>query len=274
MTITENRYGKSRIRVARIIRQKDHHDFHELTVNIQLEGDFDSSYTEGDNRLVLPTDTMKNTVYALAKNPAVAEPESFGLLLGAHFLKHNPQVSRARVELAEHIWQRHGPFSFTAGAPHRRTARIDATRDQTIIEAGVAGLVLLKTTGSGFEGYIHDRYTTLEETSDRILATELDATWRYTRTDISWSPSWHAVMALIIDTFAAHASRSVQHTLYAIGEAILAHCGQIDQVHLTMPNKHYLAVDLRPFALENPNEIFCPTDAPHGQIEARISRQR
>jgi len=264
MKIVENRYGKSRVRVARVVRQKDHHDFHELTVAIQLEGDFDSSYTEGDNRLVLPTDTMKNTVYALARDKAVEQPESFGLLLGRHFLDRNPHVTRARIELAEHVWQRHGRFSFTAGGAHRRVASIDVRRNRTTVESGVAGFVLLKTTGSAFEGFLKDEYTTLKETSDRILSTSLDATWRYGSDDVSWATSWHGVMKLITDTFAEHDSKSVQHTLYAVGEAVLAQCEHINQIHLTMPNKHYLPVI--------GNDVFCPTDEPHGLIEAVISR--
>jgi urate oxidase len=264
MKIIENRYGKSRVRVARIVRQKDHHDFHELTIGIQIEGDFDSSYVDGDNTLVLPTDTMKNTVYALATDSAIAQPESFGLLLARHFLDRNAHVTRARIDLAEHIWQRHGRFSFVAGGAHRRIARVDARREQTIIESGVAGLVLLKTTGSAFEGFLKDEYTTLKETSDRILSTSLDALWRYSSDDVSWSTSWHGVMKLIVDTFAEHDSKSVQHTLYAVGEAVLAQCEHIENIRLTMPNKHYLPREQA--------DVFCPTDEPHGQIEAVISR--
>jgi urate oxidase len=265
MTIVENHYGKSRVRLARIVREKDRHDLHEMTIGIQLEGDFDASYSEGDNSRVLPTDTMKNTVYALAKDPAVAQPETFGLLLGRHFLEHNPPVACARIDLAEHMWERHGRFSFTAGGAHRRTAHVKVGREATVVEAGVAGYVLLKTTGSEFRGYIKDQYTTLEETSDRILATSLDATWRYSSSDISWAASWHGVMKLITDTFAEHESKSVQHTLYAIGEAVLGQCEHIDRIRLSMPNKHYLPVN-------KSNEVFCPTDEPHGLIEAVLAR--
>lgn len=264
MTLIEHRYGKSRVRVARIVRRKDHHDFHELTVGIQLEGDFETCYTEGDNSRVLPTDTMKNTVYALAQEAAIEQPETFGLLLARHFLDRHAHVSRVRVEVAEHVWQRHGRFSFIAGGAHRRIARIDVGREETIIEAGVAGLVLLKTAGSAFEGFLKDEYTTLKETADRILSTSLDAAWRYRGEDISWTTSWHGVMKLITGTFAEHDSKSVQHTLHAMGEAVLARCGHIDRIHLTMPNKHYLPV--------NSNDIFCPTDEPHGLIEAVLSR--
>lgn len=272
MTIVENHYGKSRVRVARLVRQQERHELHEMTVAIQLEGDFESSYTAGDNRLTVATDTMKNTVYALAKDPAVAQPESFGLLLARHFLDTNAHVTRATLEVLEHPWHRHGHFSFIAGGAQRRVARINATREKTVVESGITGYVLLKTTGSGFEGYIKDRFTTLKETSDRILATSIDATWRYNSENISWSASWHAVMKLITDTFEEHDSKSVQHTVYAIGEVVLGHCPNIDQIRLTMPNKHYLLVNLEPFGLDNQNEVFCPTDEPHGLIEAVLSR--
>jgi urate oxidase len=272
MTILENRYGKSRVRVARLIRQKDHHDFYEMTVGIRLEGEFDSSYREGDNSCVLPTDTMKNTVYALAKDDAIAQPESFGLLLARHFLNVNPQVTRVQVEVAQHPWTRHGRFSFVAGGAHRRIAVISCTRDAATVDAGVTGYVLLKTSGSAFEGFLKDRFTTLAETRDRILSTSLDAAWRYRGDDVSWGTSWHGVMKLITDAFAEHESASVQHTLYACGEAVIAQCDHIENIRLTMPNRHYLLVNTEPLGVDNANEIFCPTDEPHGLIEAVISR--
>lgn len=276
MTLTQNHYGKSRVRLARVIRNQDRHDIHEMTVSIRLEGDFEASYAEGDNRLVLPTDTMKNTVYALARDPAVAHPESFALLLARHFVKEQPQVSRARVGIHSQPWQRHGRYSFVSGGDYRRFTRADVPRDPGKIgekvEAGVTGYMLLKTTGSAFQGYVKDRYTTLPETADRMMATSLTAVWQYQGSDISWETSWHAVMKLLTDTFAAHESKSVQHTLYAMAETVLGECGQISRIRLRMPNKHYLRVDLAPFGLENRNEIFCPTSEPHGLIEAVLER--
>jgi urate oxidase len=263
MKILETHYGKSRVHVARIVRDEDRHDFHEMTVAIDLQGDFDASYSEGDNSAVVATDSMKNMVYGLAADPAVTHPETFGLLLGQELLGRYAQVSRAQIDLAEHIWQRHGPFSFTAGPSHRRVARIDAARGQVTIEAGVAGFLLLRTAGSGFEGFIRDLWTTLPETPDRIMATSFDAMWRYCREDVSWGTSWHGMMKLITDTFAEHDSKSVQHTLHAIGEAVLAQCEHVDRIRLVMPNKHYLCVK---------GDVFCPTDEPHGLIEATLSR--
>lgn len=259
MNIVENRYGKSKVRVARIVRKNDHHDFHEMTVAIVLEGDFESSYREGDNALVLPTDTMKNTVYALAADSAAEQPESFGLLLARHFLANLRHVSSAKIDVFEHLWHRNGPYSFTAGPPQRRIAKIAASRDKTTVESGVSGYLLMKTTGSSFEGFLRDMHTTLPEAPDRILATSLDATWLH-----NGDARWDEVMKLITDTFSEHASKSVQHTLYAIGEAVLDQCQQIESIHLTMPNKHYLPTKHA--------DVFMPTDEPHGLIEAVLSR--
>jgi urate oxidase len=259
MNIVENRYGKSRVRVARIVRKQDHHEFHEMTVAIALEGDFDSSYREGDNSLVLPTDTMKNTVYALAKDPSVEQPERFALLLARHFLDRLKQVESVKVEIHESLWNRHGSYSFTGGPAYARVAKIEATRDHVTVESGVAGFLIMKTTGSAFEGFLRDEYTTLPEASDRILATSLDAMWLH-----NGDADWNDVLKLITDTFAGHASKSVQHTLYAIGETVLERCGQIERIRLTMPNKHYLPTKQA--------DVFTPTDEPHGLIEAVLSR--
>jgi len=272
MDIVENHYGKSRVRVARLVRHRDHHDLHEMTVAISLSGDFDSSYADGDNRKVLPTDTMKNTVYALSKDAAVDQPEELAWLLARHFVKENSQVTTARVEVAAHTWQRHGRFSFVAGGGQRRIARAAVTREAVTIDSGVTGFVLLRTAGSAFDGYPRDRFTTLKETRDRIFCTSLDATWRYRGDDVSWGSSWHGVMKLLTDTFAEHESESVQHTMHAMAEAVLGQCDHVVEIRMSMPNRHYLPVNLEPFGLDAANEVFCPTDEPHGLIEAVFRR--
>jgi urate oxidase len=259
MNIVENRYGKSKVRIARIVRHDDRHDFHEMTVAIALEGDFDPSYRDGDNSLVLPTDTMKNTVYALAKDPAVEQPESFAMLLAMHFLGHIRHLRSVKVDIYDHLWHRESPFSFTGGPPHRRIAKIEATRDKVTVESGVSGYLLMKTTGSSFEGFLRDEHTTLPEASDRILATSLDAAWIH-----NGNADWDQVMKRITETFTAHVSKSVQHTLYAIGEAVLERFEPIERIRLTMPNKHYLPTKHA--------DVFMPTDEPHGLIEAVLSR--
>lgn len=279
MKIVQDNYGKSRVRLLKVARKDDWHDVCETTVNIAFEGDFDEIHTAGDNSLCLPTDTMKNTVYALAaQTTELEEIEDFGMRLAEHFLKNNPQVSRAAIEIAEHTWKRlkigeelH-EHSFIKGSDEKRTAKIAATRENTTIESGVEDLVVMKTTRSGFVGYIKDQYTTLPETSDRIFATSIKANWRYDFPESATGDTWRAIREKIIAVFAGHNSHSVQHTLYAIGEAVLEEFSDVAEIAFSMPNIHYLPVDVSRFGLKNDNRIFLPTDEPHGLIEARLSR--
>lgn len=271
-------YGKSRVRLAQVSRHGDRHDLRDLTVAIQFEGDYDTSFTAGDNTGVLPTDTMKNTVYALAGRGPVGEPEAFGLTLCRHFVDRNPRLARVRAEILEHGWGRissggrdHGQ-AFVRRGPETRLAVVAADRESSTVEAGVVDLVILKSSGSAFSGFVRDELTTLPETRDRILATSLTATWRYQHADLSFGPAWRAVRDTLLGAFAAHESESVQHTMYAMGRAVLDSCAEIASIHLVMPNRHHLPVDLTPFGLENRNEIFVPTEEPHGLIEATLER--
>ena len=271
-------YGKSRVRLVQVTRRTDRHELCDLTIAIRFQGDYDESYTAGDNRAVLPTDTMKNTVYALAAGGRVRNPETFGLLLARHFLDRNPRLQRVRIDLVEHAWGRiasgdreHGQ-AFVRQGPETRTATIEGDRGQTTVDAGVADLVILKSSNSAFAGFMRDEYTTLPETDDRLFATSLTATWRYRDPDVSFDTAWRAVHRTLLETFAEHRSASVQHTLHAMGQAVIDHVDEVSAIHLVMPNKHHLPVDLTRFGLENRNEIFVPTDEPHGLIEATIVR--
>jgi len=271
-------YGKSRVRLVQVTRRTDRHELCDLTIAIRFQGDYDESYTAGDNRAVLPTDTMKNTVYALAAGGRVRNPETFGLLLARHFLDRNPRLQRVRIDLVEHAWGRiasgdreHGQ-AFVRQGPETRTATIEGDRGQTTVDAGVADLVILKSSHSAFAGFMRDEYTTLPETDDRLFATSLTATWRYRDPDVSFDTAWRAVHRTLLETFAEHRSASVQHTLHAMGQAVIDHVDEVSAIHLVMPNKHHLPVDLTRFGLENRNEIFVPTDEPHGLIEATIVR--
>jgi urate oxidase len=272
-------YGKSEVRLVQVARHGDRHDLRDLTVAIQFEGDYDASYTAGDNRGVLPTDTMKNTVYALAAGGPIASPETFGLELCRHFLDRNTRLGRVRVHLTEQPWARiatgardHGQAFIRQGA-ETRTATITGERHATTVEAGLADLVILKSARSAFAGYLRDEYTSLAETRDRILATSLTATWRYREEEIAFGPAWRAIRGTLLETFAAHESESVQHTMYAMGHAVLEGHPEVVRIHLVMPNRHHLPVDLAPFGLENRNEIFVPTEQPHGLIEATLERE-
>lgn len=275
-----NGYGKSRVRLVKVVRNGDRHELRDLTVAILLEGDFEAVH-HGDNALCLPTDTMKNVVYVLAKELAFDAIEELGVALGDHFLAHHAAVSRVRVEVVENAWSR----AVVDGKPHRhtfvpadsagkRTATVRTDREKHTIESGLDDLMIWKTTGSAFRGFPRDRYTRLKEATERIFATKICATWQYGEGDhASWNEIADRARKALIETFANHAeSQSVQHTLYAMGDALLALCPEIASVHLSLPNKHCLLVDLAPFGLTNENEIFVPTDEPHGLIEATLRR--
>lgn len=280
--LTENSYGKSAVRLVRVVRGADRHEVRDLTVDIAFEGDFEAVHLEGDNAPVLPTDTMKNTVYALARESAIPSPEEFGIELAQHFLGTVPHLSRVRVDLAEHGWERltvNGKphtHAFRRAGEERRLARVAATRRGTTVEAGVEDLTVLKTTGSAFEGYMRDRFTTLPETKDRIFATAIRAVWRYGDAErgIDFNAAWEGGRAALLETFATHdESRSVQHTLYAMGAAAIERVAAIEEIHLSLPNKHHLLVDLGRFGMENPNEVFVATTEPYGLIEATLMRE-
>jgi urate oxidase len=250
----------------------------DLTVGVRLEGDFEEAHVAGDNRKILPTDTMKNTVYALAASLRIDQIEQFGIALVGHFLRENPQVSRARVEISERAWGRlpvNGrphDHAFVDSGTERRTASVTSNGERVSVVAGIDGLQILKTTGSAFAGFLKDPFTTLRETQDRILATTLTAKWTYIKPEVTFGPYWLGVRQALLDTFSIHDSQSVQHTLYAMAEAVLSAYEEIAEITLTMPNRHHLLVDLSSFTLENRNEIFVATEEPHGVIEATITR--
>jgi urate oxidase len=280
VTVTDNNYGKQAVRLVMVRRRPEIQELQDVTVAIRLEGKFAASYADGDNSGVLPTDTMKNTVYALAAEHPFDDIEDFGLALTDHFLHASPRAARAHVELTEHLWERiekggqPHPHAFRRAGAERRIATVTRDRDGVRVLAGLEDLVVMKTARSAFERFPRDRYTTLQEASDRLLATAVRATWRYSggaHPPISFGQLWHDVRRLLLETFAEHDSRSVQHTLYAMGEAVLETLG-VEEIHLSMPNKHHIPVDLTPFGLENRNEIFVATVEPYGLIEATVRR--
>jgi urate oxidase len=274
--LAETAYGKCGVRLVQVTRPGDRHTLKDLTVAIRFEGDYDASY-RGDNTDVLPTDTMKNTVYALAAGTRLEEPEPFGLTLAEHFLDGNPHLRRVTIDLAEHRWgpvmsgeREHGQ-AFVGEGPDTRTAQIRMDRQEVQIRAGVTDLLVLKSSGSAFSGFKRDTFTTLPETRDRLLATSLSATWRYDA-GTAYGPAWYAVRRTLLETFANHESESVQHTLHAMGRAVLDAMPDVCDIHIVMPNRHHLPVDLTPFGLENRNEIFVATDQPFGLIQATLRR--
>lgn len=277
--LVQNSYGKSRVRLIKVARAAEHHDIQDFTLNIALEGDFDDIHVTGDNSKCLPTDTMKNTVYALAgQSDGVEEAEAFGQRLSKYFLDNNPQVSKVRIDIDENSWKRMKfdgkphENSFVRGSREKRTIDINATRDLVTIEAGVLELIVLKTTHSGFSGFIKDKYTTLPEADDRIFATSIKGTWRYAHASDATEDIWERIRGTILRVFADHDSLSVQHTLYAIGEAILERFEEVVEVSFSLPNIHCLPVDVSRFGVDDKYAIFVPTDEPHGLIEARLAR--
>ena len=278
--IVHNNYGKSRVQLMKVMRRGELHDLQDVTVKVAFEGDFTAVLTVGDNSSVLPTDTMKNTVYALAQQTQeIEEIENFSMRLANYFLSHNPPVTRVLIEIAEHTWTRINvgdgphPHSFTKSSDEKRTATVSATRDDATVESGIEDLLVLKTTKSGFVGFTKDRYTTLPETSDRIFATSIKANWCYAHPGAATCDTWRGVRQTILETFAGHDSLSVQHTLYAMGEAVLERFLDISEISFSLPNIHCLPIDFSRFGLENDNRIFMPTNEPHGLIEARLIRQ-
>ena len=271
-----NRYGKSRIRLVKVRRARDPHELVDLTIDVQLEGAFETVYVAGDNGPCLATDTMKNTVYAMARQHPIDHVETFGSALAEHFLS-KPSVSRVRISIVEQPWGRLScggkphPHAFVQAGAEHWTAVVTRDAGGTEVVSGLANLVVLKTTDSAFSGFPRDQYTTLPDTEDRIMATSMTAAWTY-RPEASDFSARAQVRRALVETFAAHVSRSVQHTLYAMGEAALAACPDLAAITLTLPNRHHLLVDLTPFGLDNPNEIFVATDQPYGLIEATIRR--
>ncbi len=276
--LAHNNYGKSAVRLVKVARAGGRHDLHELSVAVSLEGDFESAHAKGDNSKVLPTDTMKNTVYALAKDHPLHSIESFAAHLGRHFVSTVPHVANASISIGQVSWDRLSfdgrPHShaFAKGSAERQTCKVGVSRSGATVQAGMQDLVLLKTTDSAFSGYLKDRYTSLKETRDRILATSVTAQWDYDGAALDFSAARAAVRNTLVRTFAHHKSESVQQTLYAMGEAALVACLHCRRISLSLPNKHCLLVDLSPFGLSNENEIFVPTDEPFGLIEAVVER--
>lgn len=286
----ENRYGKSRIRLVTVRRGPERHHLRDLTVDVALEGDFGAAHTSGDNANVIATDTMKNTTYALARDRFTGSIEAFGLELARHFAS-NRAVSHAAVTLREHLWSRlpvdgeQAPDAFmrTGGLTRLATVAVPSTLGrseprQAAVEAGIEDLTVMKTTKSGFSGFARDRYTTLPEVDDRLMATRITATWRY-RAGLAESggfdfdAAWSTARDALLRSLAEHFSPSVQASIWIMATAMMDAEGSIDWVRMVLPNLHHWTVDLSAFGLDNPGEVFVATTEPHGQIDATVHRR-
>jgi urate oxidase len=273
-----NQYGKAECRLVKVTRDTDRHVIEDLSVTSQLRGDFEACHTEGDNSQVIATDTQKNTVYAFARD-GVGSPEEFLLRLGRHFTGEFAWVSGGRWAAEQYAWERiaidgqSGDHSFVRTGRETRTAVVEIDGDDTVVVAGLQDCTVLKSTGSEFHGFPRDRYTTLQETTDRILATSVTASWRYAGTDLDYNATYDGIRDLLLATFADVHSLALQQTIFEMGKAILERYDEVESISLSCPNKHHFLVDLEPFGLDNPGEVFFAADRPYGLIEATVQRE-
>ncbi|HEU5411701.1 MAG TPA: urate oxidase [Candidatus Acidoferrales bacterium] len=278
--LAQNDYGESCVRLFRVMHRGGLHEVKDLSVSARFEGAFGAAYTSGDNRAILPPDTIKNTIYVLARQYPAEAIEDFAFHLVEHFLTYNPQVSRVHLEIAERPWSRipigeKGHASaFVANAGERRSARISATREKTNLESGIEDLRLLKTSGASFENFLRDPYTTQESRSQMILGSEICSHWTYEfpEPEMPFSTMWHGIRKTLVETFAAHESKSPQHMLYALGHAVLDNFEALAEIRLAISENHCRLVDLKPFGMENDNEVFAPAAEPRALFSATIRR--
>ncbi|GAA4007987.1 urate oxidase [Allokutzneria multivorans] len=268
-----NQYGKAEVRLVRVDRDGKRHRVTDLNVSVALSGDLTSTHLTGDNSKVLPTDTQKNTVYAFARD-GVGEAEAFGLRLGEHFVRSQKSIHGARIDFEQYSWDRieDRPHSFSRNGSATRTATVTWFEDGAHVVSGLSGLTVMNTTDSEFWGYIKDGYTTLAETTDRILATDVNARWLHHTHPTDWAESFEQAKHDLLTAFAETHSLSLQQTLYAMGQRVLDKQPGIAEIRLSMPNKHHFLVDLAPFGLDNPNEVFFAADRPYGLIEGTVRR--
>lgn len=282
ISLGANQYGKAENRVVRIYRDTSRHEIVDLNVSTWLRGDFSAAHVSGDQRDVLPTDTQKNTAFAYAKEHGITSPEDYAIALGRHFADTVPSARSARVQVEQYAWDRipvgeagHDHAFVRRGGAVRTTAVTVSGRgaEQRVwVVSGLRDLTVLKSAGSEFKGYLKDKYTTLQETGDRILATSLTARWRYESGTGDWNRSYEGIQATLLGTFAATYSRALQETLYQMGRRVLEDYPGVAEIRFSAPNKHHFLVDLAPFGLENDNEVFIAADRPYGLIEASVTR--
>jgi urate oxidase len=269
-----NQYGKAESRVVRIVRDTPRHEIHDLNVSSSLRGDFDAAHVSGDQGAVLPTDTQKNTAFAYAKLHGVTSPEDYALALGGRLLEATPAASAAEVRVEQYAWDRLGQHAFVRRGGEVRTCEVTVSRSGTSVVSGISDLVLLKSTGSEFKGFLVDEFTTLSETDDRILATSLVARWRHDSADADWNASYDDVREVLLSTFATTYSRALQETLFLMGSAVVDSMPGIAEISFSAPNKHHFPVDFSGFdvPVENHGEVFIAADRPYGLIECTVLR--
>ena len=282
IVLGSNQYGKAEVRVVKITRDTKRHEIEDLNVTSQLRGDFAAAHLEGNNAHVVATDTQKNTIYAFARD-GIGSPEAFLLRLGEHFTSSFDWVSGGRWEAESYSWDRiqvagkDHHHSFVRNGREVRTAVLVREGAAVHVISGLRELTVLKSTQSGFTGYPKDKYTTLPETTDRILATDVTARWRFNpaldASTFDFNRNYDDVRRLLLEGFAEKYSHALQQTLFDMGTKVLEAHAEIDEIRFSMPNKHHFLVDLAPFGLDNPNEVFFAADRPYGLIEATVVRE-
>lgn len=278
--LARNSYAESRIRLLRLMHRGGLHEVKDLTLNVRFEGDFDASHRQGENRAILPAETIRNTVYVLSRQYPAEAIEEFAFHLTEHFLTYNPQVILADIHISERPWSRitigeKGHASaFVANANEKRTTHISARREKTILHSGLEDLPILKTAGFTFNGFLRDPYTTLPENQPRILSAALTANWTYAlpEPEMPFSTIWHGARKTILETFAAHEGKSLQHTLYALAQAVLENFEPMSEIHLRILDNYCPTVDLKPFGMDNDNELFVPLEGSQGVASLVLRR--
>eukprot|EP01006_Ploeotia_vitrea_P037689 TRINITY_DN66159_c6_g3_i1.p3 TRINITY_DN66159_c6_g3~~TRINITY_DN66159_c6_g3_i1.p3 ORF type:complete len:291 (+),score=151.88 TRINITY_DN66159_c6_g3_i1:1053-1925(+) len=282
-TLSYDRYGKVDVRLLRVTRLADRHIIKELSVDVYQEGDFARSFLSGDNSNTVPTDTQKNTIFALAKIHNVSPIEEFGVVVTRHFVEKYKQVDKCIVDIVERQWVRMligkgakqgHRHAFIKQQAEVRYAHVETKKGakHSLIQGGIRGLKVLKTTGSGFVGFPKCEYTTLPEVEDRVMSTELSATWTFRQ---GAKPDYDAVHAGVrntfLDVFANKYSKSVQQTIYDVGNAAIRAFPAMQEINMRLPNIHFFHYDVERFGLKNDDEIYYPTDNPAGYIEGTVS---
>ncbi|MGM9321802.1 factor-independent urate hydroxylase [Deinococcus aquaticus] len=279
-----NNYGKADVRLFKVYRDQPgqpqgRHDIKDVWVRVGMRGDFDAAHEIGDNTGLVATDTVRNTIYALARDHLTGSVEAFGKDLIRHFVSSGPRVSGAYATFTEHLWDRLPDPASTGGHDHafvrqmpKRTARVDGDGQTFTVESGIDELFILKTTQSGWAGFHRDTFTTLPDTTDRILATTVTARWTYLDAECDYDAVWAEVYRTLLEVFPDHYSHSMQHTLYRLGEAVLTRCPDIERIHFSFPNRHHIPYDLARFGIENGGTIFHADAEPYGVIEGWVER--
>jgi urate oxidase len=286
IVLGQNNYGKADVRLFKVFRDQARHEVKDVWVDVAMTGDFTAAHTLGDNTDLLATDTVRNTVYALAKDGLTGSIEEFGKHLIRHFVQAGPKISSVRVKMTEHRWDRIS-IGDSTGAPlehdhsftrdvGKHTAVVEGDGSSFTVTSGIDELFILKTTNSGWEGFLREQYTTLPDTNDRILATVVTAHWHYNQSaldsEIDYDRIWAGVWQQILETFTDHYSPSMQGTLYQMGKAVLERFPEIEKIHFSFPNKHHIKYNLERFGMENDNTIFHADAEPYGLIEGWVER--